>query len=111
MAPGRFSIEEKIRAVDVEINEARKFRREPGSAIQRHYEVLKAVAADLRARQHLPRNNTLGRLERELSDMTERRAPEGAYQPGHLVKFANTVISRWPTISQALEQFGEESAE
>lgn len=110
MSVGIFSIDDKIAALDVEIKEARRGRREPGSALHRQYEVLKAIAADLRARQQLPRNNVLGSLERELEQMRRSRTALG-YDQGRVMELANIVVSRWPVISQALEQFGEESAE
>lgn len=110
MSVGIFSIDDKIAALDVEIKEARQGRREPGSALHRQYEVLKAIAADLRARQQLPRNNVLGSLERELEQMRRSRTALG-YDQGRVMELANIVVSRWPVISQALEQFGEESAE
>ncbi len=108
-----FSIEDKINALDMEIKEMRDDARRagPGTALHRQYEVLKAVTADLRARQQLPRNNALGALEREIIRMKAARLASGAYQPNHAMEMANVVVSKWPVISQALERFGEESAE
>lgn len=106
-----FSIDDKIAALELEIAEARKFRREPSSPMQRHFKILKAIAADLRARQQLPRSNALGALERELVRLKASRDARGSYDAGRAAEMANIVVSRWPTISQALEMFGEESAE
>lgn len=106
------SLEEKLAAVMFAADEARRQFRPPGSMAQRRYETLKAVAADLRQRQELPRNQTLGELTRRLQIMKDApRSEVGHYDNGQLVGVANFVISRWPTISQALELFGEESAE
>ncbi len=106
-----FTLEDKIRAIETEIMEARGADRPPGSLAQRHYELLKSIAADLRARKHLPRNNALGELELALDLM--KRAPRltAGYNESKMIAVTNIVISKWPVISQALEQFGEESAE
>jgi hypothetical protein len=105
-----FSIDEKLDAVVSEIREAQRADRPPGSSAQRHFEVLKSIAADLRARQELPRSNTLGELARLLEKMKAEDRPERGYDHNRMLAVANHVIGRWPTISQALEQFGEESA-
>lgn len=112
MALQVFTLEDKITALGIEIDAARKFRRDPGSAMQRHYEVLKAISADLRARQALPQSNTLGAMRREMERLLISKV-DGAsgYPPGRMQDLAQLVIGRWTTISQALEHFGEESAE
>lgn len=111
MALEAFTLDEKIAAVDIEITEARKFRRDPGSAMQRHYQILKSVNSDLRARQELPRSNALGALQREIDRLIVTKDPTSGYHHGRLLELANVVISKWPTIMQSLESFGEESAE
>jgi predicted esterase len=105
-----FSIEDKIAVIEAEIAEARQFRREPGSPMQRHYQILKAIAADLRARAEHPRSNALGALERELTRLRSSKTALG-YDQGRIIELATLVVSKWPTISQALERYGEESAE
>jgi hypothetical protein len=107
------SLEDKIAAVSREIDEARRMDRPPGSAAQMHYDVLKAICADLRGRRELPRSNTLGELGRLLKKMKDGpRVQEGRhYEPNLMIAVANFVAGRWPTISQALERFGEESVE
>lgn len=111
MSPRGFTIEEKVSALHVEIVKARGFPRPPGSNAQRHYEILKSIAADLRGRQELPRNNTLGEIGRMIERMRDGPRPERGYDPNRLCALANYVVGKWPMISQALEQFGEESAE
>lgn len=107
-----FTLEEKIAAIEMAIVEARGGRRSPGSAEQRHYEVLKSIAADLRARLELPRSNALGELERALIRMKEApRTVVNEYDQTRMVEVTKIVISKWPYVSQALERFGEESAE
>lgn len=106
-----FTIDEKIEAVEAEIERARQFRKEQGTEMRRHYDVLKAVARDLKARQVYPRSNTLGSLQRQVANAVKGKVQNGGYREGHLVEIGHTVMGRWPTISQALEQFGEESAE
>ena len=106
-----FSLQEKLAAVSLAIAEIQaEARRTPGSALHRQYQTLKAIAADLRARQDLPRNNALGALGREIARVKSAKTARG-YSDGHMIELANIVISKWPIISQALEQFGELSAE
>lgn len=107
------SLDDKIAAIACEIDRARRADRPPGSAAQRHYDALKAVCADLRGRQDTIRSQTLGELGRLLQKMKdEPRIMEGRhYDHNRMIAVANLVVGRWPTISQALEQFGEESAE
>lgn len=110
MTVGMFSLDDKLAALDIEIKEARQGRRDPGSALHHQYEVLKAIADDVRVRQQLPRSNLLGSLEREVSRLRGSKTAAG-FDLGRMTELANLIVSRWPTISQALEQFGEESAE
>jgi len=103
------SIEDKLAVVEAVIRSMRpNGRQDPEAA--RSYEALKAVAADLRARLEHPRSNALGSLGRALAAVKASKGPLG-YDQGKLLQVANIVINKWPTISQALEQFGEESAE
>ncbi len=106
-----FTIEEKLAIVRADIVRQRSAARRPGSAEQRHYEILKAVAADLQARLELPRNNALGDLSRAMERMVQSKTALGYYDVEKMAQVANVVISKWPIIIQALEQFGEESAE
>lgn len=104
-----FSIEEKIEALHREIDQLRRAGFPPQSAQQRHYKTLCAILNDLRARQ-LPRSLPLGELEQGLARVKESKSPIG-YDRERMVHVANIVISRWPFIQQALENFGAESAE
>jgi hypothetical protein len=105
-----FRLEEKLGEVEKMIVEARQSRGKPGSAGYRRYMVLKAIAADLRARLDLPRSLSLGELERCVDRIKQSRTGIG-YENGALVAAANTLINRWPFVRQALEHFGEETAE
>lgn len=111
MALKTFSLDDKIGAMHLEIVDARRSDRPPGSPAQRQYEILKAIAADLRGRQQMPRNNTLGELGRLLEKMKCAPRNGNGFDRDYTTAVVNLVVSRWPTISQALEQFGEESAE
>lgn len=108
MSVGIFSLDAKVEALNLEIEEARKGRREPGSALHRHYQVLQAIAADLRARQPLPRNDALADLEAALRLMKSARTNAGHYDQARMIAVAEVVVGRWPVISQALEKFKEE---
>lgn len=104
-----FSVEEKLAAITIELNSARRLDRPPGSAAQRHYELLKAIAADLQSRVGLPRPCTLALMEQALERM--RNAPRregGFYNETRMIAVADLVINKWPLIRQALERFGEE---
>lgn len=105
-----YGIDEKIEVLGFEIERARAARRSPGSEAHRRYEVLKAISNDLRGRQQLPRSNALGELERAIQRAIGSKTALG-YDAGRLADIANVVVNKWATISQALEQFGEESAE
>lgn len=110
MALEHFTLDEKLAALEVEIVESRRTARPPGSAAQRHHQLLKAIAADVRGRQEFPRSNALGAIEREIERVQRSKTALG-YDRGCLEHLANVTISKWPTISQALERFGEESTE
>src|ERR1700743_2457015 len=103
------SLDDKIAALEAEILKARLGRREPGSPLQRQYEFLKSIAAEHRARQPLPRSNTLGSIERELELLQKSRTALG-YEQGRAMELVNVVVKKWPVTRQALEQFGEGSA-
>jgi hypothetical protein len=107
-----FTLDEKIDAMHIELTAIKRAGFKPGSAQQRQYNVLKAITADLRAQQIFPRSLPLGELERALESM---KAAKPAGLPGYpqdkMAHVANIVIHRWPFIRQALEAFGEETAE
>jgi HAMP domain-containing protein len=102
-------LEEKLAVLVSEIEAWRRANRSPGSDAQHRYEVLKAIAADVRARIELPRSNALGELERAITRMIESK--EQHYDQTRMLHVANVLINKWHTVSQALEQFGEESNE
>jgi hypothetical protein len=81
------------------------------SGARRQFEILKAIAADLRVRVDMPRSHALGVLARGIESARRTKGARGGYDPGMLIALAQTLINKWPTVSQALESFGEESAE
>lgn len=100
------SNEEKLRAIGDLLDDIRKQtgRDDPS------YLAMKAVARDLKSRLELPRSNTLGEIERALERTSRSRTALG-YDEGQLQQVAYTVMKHWPVIRQALEHFGEVSAE
>ena len=108
-----YSLAEKLDAITTEIVAIKKAGFKPGSAQQRQYNALKAIAADIRARQIFPRSMPLGELERALKAMKDALPPgPGASYPADKMAYvANVLINRWPFVQQALESFGSESAE
>lgn len=105
-----FTLDEKLDAIHMELVSIKRAGFAPGSAQQRQYNALKAIAADLRAHQIFPRSQPLGELERALESMKATKTALG-YSQDKMAHVANVVIHRWPFIRQALEKFGEESAE
>lgn len=110
MALNMSTNEQKLAAMELEINEARKARRDPGSDAHQHYQILKAIAADIRAQLELPRSQTLGAMERALNQLAQTKTDAG-YDDGKMNAVAQVVVHKWPFIRLALEKFGEESAE
>ena len=102
------SLEQKITTIDKMLDTLR----EAGVRSQdpEQFATMAAIAADLRGRQQLTRSQTLGELTRALGRLERSKTALG-YEAGRLVEVANLLISKWPTVSQALEQFGEETAE
>lgn len=111
MALRLVSLEDKIKALDTEIVEARRVDRPPGSAAQHHYEALKSLAADVRARMDFPRSNALGELERAIARMIKSKTVPLGYDRNMMSEVANVLVNKWPAVSQALEMFGEQSCE
>src|ERR1700756_3445260 len=104
------SLDDKIAVIERLIIQA-KIGRDAGNALAaERLAILKSIIADLQARKELPRSNALGDLERIL-DRVKRSKTALGYDSGQLNDLARHVINRWPTISQALELYGEESAE
>lgn len=103
------TLEEKLAVVEKAITDLRKKARQD-PVHRQNSETLKAIAADLRARIELPRSNALGELTRALTLAKAKKTALG-YEHNWMIYVANIIIHKWPTISQALEQFGEESAE
>lgn len=103
MALKLYTLEEKIAAVEKVLDFLEG--KDPVS------KPLVAIAIDLKGRQDLPRSAARGEMERSLQRAVAGKDEAGNYTDKDLRFIANTVIQYWPTISQALEQFGEESAE
>lgn len=70
-------------------------------------EVLKGIAADLRARLEGSPSAALVTLERVIVAAARAKTPVG-YPHNHLVQVAEHVLGRWSLIKQALERFGAE---
>ena len=102
-----YSIDDKIKTVE----EVLVALRQSGRRHTRDHAVLTTIVRDLRARRDFPRSNTLGALEREMRSVIASKAGINGYDQGQLIHLGNMVVSRWPTISQALERYGEESQE
>lgn len=67
--------------------------------------VLKAIAADLRARLEGTPSAALADVERRVVAVARSRSPRG-YDPAKLHVLGEGVAVHWPVIKQALEKFG-----
>ena len=109
-------LEEQLRAIDemiVELKRTATARVGDAPAFEAsrlRYEVLKAVAADLRARLDRPRSLSLGEIERAIAKMAASKTRLG-YDEGKMTHVAATLVRHWPFVRQALENYGEASAE
>lgn len=103
---GLISNEEKKRALSAALDDIRiaDGRNHPD------YLALKALMGDLIGRMELPRSNVLGEIERALQRTHDSRTALG-HDSGQLASVAYTVMKHWPVIRQALEHYGEVSAE
>lgn len=104
------SLDEKIRVLDLILRNLRPGARAGNEVAAENYEALKAVAADLQARSQLARSDTLVEIEVALERVKRSRTALG-YDQGQIIALANTIVRRWPTIAQALEQFSKEAVE
>lgn len=109
-------LEDQLRTIDemvVELKSGAIKRVADGPAHETarlRYEVLKAVAADLRARLERPRSLSLGEIERAIRKMTDSKTRPG-YEEGKMIYVAATLVRHWPFVRQALEHYVEASAE
>lgn len=110
MALRMHTLEEKLAVIDRLIVETRDEARSGSVEGADIHSILKDIATELRARLELPRSQTLGAMERALFQVVRSKTSLG-YDETKLVAVANVVIHKWPTIRQALERYGEESAE
>jgi hypothetical protein len=99
------SVEDKLTVVERLIRDHRRRRLDAATV-----EGLKALAKDLRALVEIPRSNALGELERALKRMEQSKTDLG-YDRNRMAEVAKVVVNKWPFIRQAMEEFGEESAE
>jgi len=90
-----YTLQEKIAAVERQIMDTKN-------------PVLKAVAADLRARLgHAPSAAEV-EITNRLNSVLSSPNRHGVYDTGKMIGLANIVISKWQVIQQALERFGSE---
>ena len=99
-----YTIEEKLGVMHSLITDARHARNEsPQSMSRRRYEILKSIAADLRARVEFARSDALDDMTRTLELVVESKDESGRYSEKRLITAANMLIIRWPAVSQALQ--------
>lgn len=97
---------EKLAEVERLIEEARR----TAGAHSQEAEILRAIAADLRARLDGVPGVALTELERRLGAVKRSRL-RATRDLGPMLGVAEEVIARWPILKQALERFGAEVQE
>lgn len=102
-------IADQIRVVDAIMKNLRVGGRAGNVIAAENYEVLKGVMVGLQARQGIAKADTIVEIERGL-DAVKRSQTALGYDEGQMVALAQTIIRRWPTLQQALEQFEKEEA-
>jgi hypothetical protein len=97
---------------DVErvIEDVRWARNEPGAPEHRVYHGLRAIAAELRARQPAAPGEALRALEARIEHVRRSKTRLG-YDGRKLVALAEELVGRWPTVRLALEGLGTELKE
>lgn len=101
-----FPTSEKLAAVEAVL---RTYRDAPrGSPERQQYDILKAVASDLRGRLEQAPSVSLVQIERSVVALQRARSPGAPYPLGPFVRVGEELIARWPTVKQALERFGAE---
>lgn len=102
-----YSAEEQLESVEQLI---RDLRQDQSPSTRRHVDVLKSMAADLRANLDRPHAIALGELEGALRNMKRSKGALG-YDNGKMVAVAERLVRHWPFVKLALQHFGEETAE
>lgn len=102
-----YSVDDKIKVVD----DILVFLRKSGWRYTIEHSVLTNIAKELRARRDIRKSVTLVALESEIEAVVASKNGSAGYDHGRLIHLANMVVSRWPAISQALEQSAEETAQ
>lgn len=103
-----FTTLEKLNEVERLIELGRPVRGATGSPDNYRQEIFKAIALDLRARLEGKPTEVLVELERRATAVHRSRTALG-YDAHALRGLAEGVMTRWPTVKQALEQFEEKS--
>lgn len=106
MAP-EFTDDEKLEVVDFFCAQWRPARTSTIEGERTTLQILKAIAKDIRARKPAAPSRALDRLARALSDAKDLKLDTG-YRDRDLRQIAETVISEWPVIKSALEQFEQQ---
>lgn len=101
------SLEEQIRIVDFVMKNLRVGARAGNMIASENYEGLKAVAAGLQARQSIARSDALVEVEAAVHQVARSQTALG-YDEGQMINLARTIIRRWPTIAQAMENYSKE---
>lgn len=73
----------------------------------RRIDLLKSIAADLRARLELAPSVALLQIERRMTTLHRRRGAGRQEIANAKFGIAEELVARWPTVKQALEQFDE----
>lgn len=96
--------QQKLVTVERLIEDFRWARPEEQELENETYNVLKALAKDLRGRLDRTPSTTEHEIERRIVTVQKYGS-----RTDHLNALAHEVMKRWPTVKQALERFGSET--
>lgn len=108
MFEGNFRLDDKIKTVEILIEDFRWARANSMVPEHRTYLVLKALVEDLRARQRIPRFSVIEELQ-EAVDAAAATKTRAGYEMGKTQNIGERVMGRWPLVRQALEHFAADA--
>ena len=107
MADRMFTVADKLRTVELLIEDFRWARNDDALPEHLTYRVLKAIASDLRGRMNGSAEDARREIGLRIAGAIRSKTALG-YERGMMLGVAEELIGRWPVIEQALERFEAE---
>lgn len=95
------TLEQKIKFVEGLLIAERRYERSRNP-------ILKAIAADLRARLSGAPSRARVALWKKLETVKRTKVKTQQYDDGQMISLAHEIVGQWPVVDQALERFGAE---